>query len=546
MEWKEGTQAHGIEPDTDVDMTGRIRAFIREELADGTRRFRFKPGVYEIADEKARRDFEALMSGSGQWDLGESVDLKNTFLSFEGMERIELDFQGSVLRFHGLIQPFSFRACKEVVIRNVRIDWARPLFSQGEIVAADENGLEIAFDPAYPVASGLPIAAMLDFVPGSAHPLRCKLDWFYFADRTELTGEQRVRISYKPHIRDQVMSGSRAAPSPGQHVVVRHVMNYKSAFLFYQCDNVAMENVTIYTAPGMGVIGHGCGDVTMRGLRVMRRPGSRNVLSTNTDATHFIGCSGTITFDDCLFEGMGDDATNVHGFYVSVREIGGDRSLVCGIDADIQSECSEIPAPGDRMELTRRATLKPYGVLTVRKAERLPNGDVEIQFEEDVRGYEMGDLLTNVSRMATLRFTNSIVRNNRARAILVQTRDAVIADNTFDHCTGSAIHVNCAEGWMESAATQDVSVTRNLFLSCGFGGGTYRGASALALMTESKEAEAGVHRGFAFTGNVVYGNGIRGVSLSSLDGGYVSGNRFIDSGENVHVDWEHCSGIVVD
>jgi len=540
----------GIEPDTGEDSAERMRAFIQEGLQSGARAFRFKRGRYEIMDGKAIRDFEAMMSGQGAWDLGDATESKNVWVRVEGADRVALDFQGSTLTFRGLIQPFFFKNCGQVEIRNVRLDWARPPFSQGTIVAAGEESLEIEFDPEYPVSSGTPVAGLIDYVPGSAHPLRGTVDWFHIAERTELTGPRTLRVTLKERLRARMReggNGGRAVPAVGMSVVARHVMNYKAAFLFYGCGSVKLENATVYAAPGMGVIGHGCGDVSIRGLRVMRRPGSDRVLSANTDATHFIGCKGTISFDDCLFEGMGDDATNVHGFYLSCRGYGEDGTLYCGIDADIQSEYPEIPAAGDVIELTRRSTLKPYATLTVREAESGPGGEIALRFEEELPAeFSPVDLLANASRVAKLRFLDSVVRNNRARAVLVQTRDAVISGNTFDHCTGTAVHVNCADNWKESVRTENVTVAGNTFLSCGYGAGTYRETSALALMTESEKAERDVHRAFSFTGNVVYGNGRAGVSLGALSGAVLRGNRFANAGESIRVDDDTCEDIEIE
>jgi len=553
----------GIEPDAEEDSADRIRAFIRDGLEAGARVFRFKRGSYEIADGQAIRDLDAMMSGQGAWDLGDGTESKNVWIRVEGAERVVLDFQGSTLTFRGLIQPFFFKDCGKVEIRNVRLDWARPPFSQGKIVGVSEEAIDIEFDPDYPVLSGTPIAGLIDYAPGSAHPLRGTLDWFHIAERTELIGERTLRATLKEPLRARIRarsgnggdggsgsgsaSGVPAMPAVGMSVAVRHVMNYKAAFLFYGCERVKLENATVYSAPGMGVIGHGCGDVSMRGLRVMRRPGSDRVLSANTDATHFIGCKGTISFDDCLFEGMGDDATNVHGFYLSCRGYGKDGTLFCGIDADIQSEYPEIPAAGDRIELTRRATLKPYATLTVREAGLEAGGEIALRFEEELPPeFSPVDLLANVSSVAKLRFRNSVVRNNRARAILVQTRDAVVSGNTFDHCTGTAVHVNCADNWKESVRTENVTVEGNVFLSCGHGAGTYRQTSALALMTESERAERDVHRSFKFEGNVIYGNGRVGVSLGALSGAVLRGNRFENAGENVRIDRESCEDVEVE
>lgn len=517
---------YGLAPNTGIDITAQLRAFVQDGLAQGATHFRFAPGTYACQDSKAITDLEAYMRGEGSWDLGERTAEKNILLQLQGVPAITLDFQGATLLFHGLIQPFSFDQCGEVHISNVIIDWDRPLFSQGKIVSAAADYLDIQMQSEFPVHAGVPMAAMIDYMPGSAYPLKGSIDWFHFAEETIELSPQLLRLKLKPPYQRANRPHSAAFPAVGMHVALRHIMNYKAALLFHQCRRVQLDAVTIHSVPGMGVIGHGCGEVAMRQLRVVRRPGSGFALSANTDATHFIGCTGPIFFDQCLFEGMGDDAANVHGFYISAAGRPGDREVVGYIGADIQSEYPEMPAAGDLLELTRCATLRPYRTLEVERATPLPGGRFAIRFTEGLPAdYREDDLFANASRVAPLDFCNCTVRNNRARALLVQTRVVRIANNLFDHCTGTAIHVNCAVGWKESICTSDVHVSHNIFVACGLGAGTYQGASALALMTESEHTVAGTHHCFSFEHNAITGNGGIALLIGGLSGGRIIGNQ---------------------
>ena len=63
--------------------------------------------------------------------------------------------------------------------------------------------------------------------------------------------------------------------------------------------DVTFDDVTIHSHPGMGIVGHRCESVAMTGLKIVPRPGM--LMSTNTDATHFTSCTGTVTIDNCEF-----------------------------------------------------------------------------------------------------------------------------------------------------------------------------------------------------------------------------------------------------
>ena len=44
------------------------------------------------------------------------------------------------------------------------------------------------------------------------------------------------------------------------------------------------------------------------------------VISTQADATHFSSCRGKIDSRNGLYEGMMDDAINVHGTYLKIKQ----------------------------------------------------------------------------------------------------------------------------------------------------------------------------------------------------------------------------------
>ena len=63
-----------------------------------------------------------------------------------------------------------------------------------------------------------------------------------------------------------------------------------------------------FRGPGMSLVGSVTTNITLKRYNVLLRPGSGRMMSATADATHFGGCKGTISLEDCTFEGMGDDA----------------------------------------------------------------------------------------------------------------------------------------------------------------------------------------------------------------------------------------------
>lgn len=69
-------------------------------------------------------------------------------------------------------------------------------------------------------------------------------------------------------------------------------------------------------------------------------------------------------------------------------------------------------------------------------------------------------------------FRNNVVRNNRARSILVSTpRKVIIEGNTFSSMMSAILFEGDMDHWYESGAVRDVTIRNNKFLD-----GTYGGA----------------------------------------------------------------------
>jgi hypothetical protein len=288
----------------------------------------------------------------------------------------------------------------------------------------------------------------------------------------------------------------------------RGCFNYRPAVFAYRSRNLRLEALTIHAAPGMGVLAQRCSDIVLDQVQVV--PGAGRDLSTVTDATHFACCSGTISVSNCRFQAMGDDAINVHGFYLTIGERIGDDAVRATVQTmHPQAMVFPVPEAGAAVELVRPDTLLPYatGRLAAVEADRSAWTAV-LRFAAPVPAeLRPGDLIADLDAVARLRFIGNTVCDLRARGALVQTRDAIIADNRIERCTGTGIVVDTAMGWGESIGTRQVVIRDNRILDCGDGSGTYAGASGIAVVTECAVPAIGVHRDLEITGNEIAASG---------------------------------------
>jgi len=314
----------------------------------------------------------------------------------------------------------------------------------------------------------------------------------------------------------------------GAYVVIRHQVYVYNAFTIHHCARVVLRDVTIHHAPGMGLSAKRTEDVTLLRVRMVPRPRSGRVLSISSDGTHFSGCSGTIRIVDCTFQGMGDDATNIHGFYLNVVAEPKGRT--------VEAKCKKTwiwpPIVGDVMEFTDPISLLPYatGVVTAVEVDR-PSRIHRVTFRDPLpERLKVGDFLANASHVPAAYVAGNTVLGNRARGFVIKTRNAVIENNRLEGVSGAGIFV-AVEGdhWRESIATRNVIVRNNLIRNCN-GGPSRRWAAicVFALSEGHRQGAVGVHRGLLIQGNRIEGTDNAGIFLAAADGVRIEGNRIVN------------------
>ena len=485
-------------PDDGHDDTVAFLAAFKEAQAKGEKRIVIPPGRYHLRSD-----------GNPQ--------RPDTLLPLARWDGLTLDGPGVELVMSGSSRVFAFSECRDITIRGLTVDWARPPFSEGTVAATAARHFDVRVLETDPVKGGEPVGAFMTYHPDTRLPDGRDLDVYNSVERTELIAPQVLRVPL-----------TREIPVPvGKLLVLRHQVYAGGTFAFHRCSDVTVKDVTVYCTPGMGLVCGVCTDVSLDRFNVLIRPGSKRLMSATADATHFSGCKGTVSLDHCTFEGMGDDGVNVKsGLYLIVRKRLDERSVL----GQHNLKMTDLPDPGDTMEMAHVDTLSAFASGTVRRASLEPGEEHlhRVEFEKPLPAeLREGDVLGNASRVPKLRMRHCTVRNNRARGVLCQTRDALIEDCTFSHCTGAGIMVLTeAVHFFESIGTRDVTVRRNLFEGCSQGAAA--GEAALVALAYLKgytyPAKPGVHRDVTFEGNRIVETDESAIFAVGVDGLKVLGN----------------------
>lgn len=406
---------------------------------------------------------------------------KKVGIALEDMKKLTIDGQGSEFVFYGRMIPVSLLRSENCVLKNFSIDFEQPHIAQVQVIENDpEKG--ITFEPASwvdyriskdSVFEGLGEGWTMRYSWGIAFDGKTKHVVYNTSDigcPTKGAFEVAPRRICSPKWKD-------ARLVPGTVVAMRGWGRPTPGIFMSHDINTSLLNVKVHYAEGMGLLAQLCEDITLDGFGVcLKGDNDPRYFTTQADATHFSGCKGKIISKNGLYEGMMDDAINVHGTYLKVIKRVDDHTLIGRYMHD-QSWGFEWGRPGDDVQFVRSETMELIGnqnqITAIRpydKNEISGAREFSITFKDPIDptiNEKSGFGIENLTWTPEVLFAGNTIRNNRARGTLFSTpKKTVVEDNLFDHTSGTAILL-CGDcnGWFETGACRDVTIRRNRFIN---------------------------------------------------------------------------------
>jgi hypothetical protein len=230
-----------------------------------------------------------------------------------------IDGGGSVFLLEPRLRFARVRQCHRTEIRGVRVDYDPLAFADGTVVAMDpaEAWVEVALaDPAspLPLGGGTGEDGEQAFFGMLWHEGPYGLtSTHYWTDRIEATAEPRIVRAYAtPEF------GAWGAVVPGRTRIslpvpgIAHRYGPGPCFELEDNQDLALEDVELWSAPWFGFnVSRNAGTVTFRRVHIRPKPGTGRLTSTWRDGFHVKGNRGSLLWEDCVLEGMNDDAFNV-------------------------------------------------------------------------------------------------------------------------------------------------------------------------------------------------------------------------------------------
>lgn len=406
---------------------------------------------------------------------------KNVGIIFEHLNHVTLDGNGSSFIFHGRMLPIAIVNSENCTLRNISIDFKNPHIAQVTIVK-NEGDQGITFQPApwvkarigkngcfetYGLGWHHQQSSGIAFDAQSRHILANTADLFY---NTNDVRQNQDGSFTAPHWKDKRMT-------PGTVIAMRTWHRPTPGIFLSENKNTTLSHVTVHYAEGMGLLAQLCENIDLITFRVaLKGENDPRYFTTQADATHFSGCKGKINSVGGLYEGMMDDAINVHGTYLKITKRLNDHQVEAqymhpqawgfkwGDKGDkvqfIAPETMEIVKGQNHIEsITPKDTkeIKGAKIFLITFTKALP----------DVIDEEKGFGIENLEWTPSVYFANNTIRNNRARGTLFSTpKKTIVENNLFDHTSGTAILL-CGDcnGWYETGACRKVIIRKNHFIN---------------------------------------------------------------------------------
>ena len=484
------------------------------------------------------RDGETVVVPSGDHVLysGLRVNGKTRFtLRGEAGARLVLHFDPSgpvASNANGI----AFGGCSGLTVENLRFTTDAWPGAVGRIAAKDaaSRSIDIEILPPFRLTGREHLMGLTTFaenrVPDGAF---------------ETFGPQPSGLEYEmmapTRIRTVLPDGVDFARIRNDHLVaIRHELNGNYVLGFGSCHGVVVRDVTIERAMSAGTgISPPCSDLLFERYAIGGDPTCPLLFSENSDGIHVQGVSGSITLRDCRFDGMGDDALNVHcksGEVASWNPETGELSCVC---RNTSRQVTALPAgwakAGDELIVYDAATLLEKGRAKLLSYE--PDGRAVVM--QGAPRIAVGDCLGNPRDYPRVTITGCVFGRSRARGILLQTHHIRVSDCVFRGTASPGIMLAADFSyWNEAGPVDDVEISDCLFEECmPFGGHTgILGAIAVRTnhqLTEPAACPSGFHKDIRIVGNVFRDCGRSGVFMASVLGATVASNRFVRCGAAV-------------
>jgi len=518
----------------------------------------FEKGVYHFYPEKANSKHLIISNN----DSG----IKRIVFNISGFDTFEINGGKSDFIFYGKLLPFQIEKSTNVSLHNFTVNWDSPFVFEGLVVNNNSNAksfdVKIASEIKYKVTNNELFFSGYDWSIGLGENIVYNLQTrrpYYYTSKYEHNWKNNTLQAQDLGNRIVRLSGTTAEVPPIGSLYIDkgpHGQNrlYPAIFI-NQSKNINLSSIDIYHSGAMALIAQKTNSVNLTKFNVILPPSSTRMISASADATHFVNCKGLIKFDSCRFENMLDDATNVHGTYQVVDSVVSDNKLSL-TSGHFQQNGFNLFSEGDTMALVDRFTLKTVFVSRVKKYKVVNDTYFVLETENPILIEKIPHryVVENLSWKAALTMRNCIVKQNRARSVLVSTTKPVLIENNYFSSMMAGIRI-CGDAnyWFESGEVNQVIIRKNTFEDIGIGGHSPQAVLQIdPILKKDYRAEYYFHKNIIFENNIIKTFDPLIIYALSVDGLIIRNNEIISTNnykpiyaELAQFDIHHCNHVLI-
>ena len=403
-----------------------------------------------------------LLFENGTYDLMPTSGTHS--LSMTDAQGVLWDGQNAEFLIHSPSVGFlSLLRCKNTIIKDISVDYETLPFSQGIVTNIDVGGgfFDLKIDDGFP----LPTEAFFGNAPQR---------WGMFKNAKggikegtkNLISHNRFFESIGPRT---YRYGNQSANNlnnveVGDYFV--HIARYNGNTIIRNTEgkNLTYLNVTAYTSPAGGFNARDSEEWNVINCHIKLKEGRLHTL--NADAMHVNGGKIGPWVENSSFEGFSDDFMNIKYTRRSIKEIHNSTQITVQFNVNV----------GENMEFYNPRDGVLLGNATVNNVEALGNNLFKLTLSNAVNITTINDEDNQLADKAYIEsrsnesmiFRNNVVRNSRRYGILIQSKYALIENNTFQNLSGAAIRIENGVDWGEGFRATQIEIRNNTIENCGY------------------------------------------------------------------------------
>tara|TARA_Y100001970_G_C14254917_1_gene874544 strand:- start:6090 stop:7844 length:1755 start_codon:yes stop_codon:yes gene_type:complete len=232
---------------------------------------------------------------------------------------------------------------------------------------------------------------------------------------------------------------------------------------------VTINAVDIYSSPSTGFkIRNSVGRTIVSNSRIIPKPNSERLLSTNADGLHAKFNRAPIILKNSHMEAMGDDGVNIGGAYQGIYKQLADNILLVEPHRTLKKD--------DTITVTNRKTGVVKSVAIIKEVERVSYDErdlMKLTLKSSVKSVitvNDGAAVDDSDQITSINTTgqNSLIMNNRfknirGRGIMLHGEYSIVKGNHFASFRGPGVVIGPDFWWGESSSASHSIIKDNTF-----------------------------------------------------------------------------------